>query len=220
MDNIALPYLEKVFHLEEAGFVEEAFRLFDKVLEVFEDNDAEMLLEKAKMRFRNGYERDALFDFVSAYAESGRDDIYELILEAYYYPNKDGLRETLQKNVQYLEGYSHYRNDNKDEDIEVSPIWQDEEWLVYVDKKEKTFSICLRDKKEFDKKTEQVVMVINEIWMEDIICLEANIQIKYKLLNKDLPIYMVYDSNYWTVFLQLNDIKGLLEKNRILFIVG
>ncbi len=220
MDNIALPYLEKVFHLEEAGFVEEAFRLFDKVLEVFEDNDAEMLLEKAKMRFRNGYERDALFDFVSAYAESGHDDIYELILEAYYYPNKDGLRENFQKNMQYLKRYSHYRNDYKDEDIEIAPIWQDEEWLVYFNKKKKVFSSILRDKKEFDKKTEQVAMAINELWIEDVVCLEANFQKEYKLLNMDLPLYMVYDRNYWVMFLQLNDIKRLLEKNRLVFLVG
>ncbi len=220
MNNMIEQYLDKILNFEELGYVSEALRLLDKLLEIFESDRERLIFEKAKMEFRNGYIKDALFDFVSAYAMSGRDDIYELILEVYYHPNSHELKKTFENNIQHLDGYLHYRNEFKDDNLEVVPIWQDEEWLLCLDIGKKIFSFCLRDKKGFDKKTEQVVMAINELWMEDILCLEANFQEGFKIVDSDLPMYMVYDRDYWTIFLQIYDIQGLLDKNRIVFLVG
>ena len=54
MEDIIVQYLDKMLAFEEAGYVDEALKLSDKILETFKSDQAEILFEVAKMKFRNG----------------------------------------------------------------------------------------------------------------------------------------------------------------------
>ena len=89
-------YLEKAFEMEEKGHVDEAIALIEQALSAFPEEKAVILLEKAKMEFRNGSYKEALLDFIESYGYTGEEEVFQLILEAYYLPNQDNLKNTFE----------------------------------------------------------------------------------------------------------------------------
>lgn len=219
MEPIVAQYLDKMLAFEEAGYVDEAMKLSDKILETFGLNHTEILFEVAKMKFRIGRVKEALLDFVDIYGRTGSIEIYELILEAYYLPNKEKLQQVYYNNMQSLKKYLHYRNDNKDV-IESVPIWQDEAIVLYANLKEKKIHIQIRITKDLKEEKDNILMLVNEFWMEDILEFERSYHISVEFMDADLPMYLVYDKDYWDVFVQIYDIKELISKNRVVFLVG
>ncbi len=67
MNELANRYLNKMLEFEEAGYVAEALELAEKVLAAFPDDRLPVLIEKAKLEFRNYLDRQALLDFIKAY---------------------------------------------------------------------------------------------------------------------------------------------------------
>jgi hypothetical protein len=212
--------LEKILGFEEAGYIGEALGFLERVLELFPEKKSEILFEKAKMEFRNRLDKKALLDFIAVYRMTGDDTLYELILEAYYSENKKELNGNYDKNIKKLEKYPHYRAEKKKRDIELIPIWQDSEVVVCADKIRKEFVIHTRDLKEVSVEKDKAAMLVNELWIEEIRKLEENYHIGLQFLDEDIPLYLVFDKEHWEVFLQLYDIKELLEKNRMVFLVG
>ncbi len=220
MDKLLAQYLDKALDFENAGYVEEAIALLEKVQETFPEREGQILLEKAKLEFRNQMDRAALLDFIVVYERTKEEELYELILEAYHGQNKEMLEENYCNNLQYLENYPHYRGMCRDEKFGIIPIWQDEEILIYVDTGNRSFQLCYRKPKEAAKRQEKIVLAVNELWMEDIQTLEGNFSINSQILDMEIPLYLVFDRVYWELFLQLYDIKDLLKKNRIVCLVG
>ncbi len=220
MEDIIVEYLNKALYFEEVGFVEQALRLLDKVLETFESDRLEILLEKAKMEFRNGMEKEALLDFVIIYNTSENEEIYDIILEKYYLPNEEKLRDIYYGNMERLKTYSHYRNATDGKQKDIVPIWQDNEMLMYLNLNEKEFAVHKRVFKEIDEEKDQVLIVANELWMEDIVRFEESYRMSEVFMDEDLPIYFFYDKDYWVIFMQLYDLEKLIRKNRVVFLVG
>lgn len=221
MDHACLTYLNRLIEIEEKGCFMEAMELIDKLLSAFPDDKTLILLEKAKMEFRNGCEKEALLDFISAYEMSGDGEIYELILEVYYEPNKDNFRQTFDKNVSLLKEYPHYRNEYKDAgEPEFMPIWQDEASMVCLDVCNKQFGIENRHVEMDLPMQSGIAMLLNELWMDDILQCEETCRIEEPFMDVELPFYLVFDQVYWMLFVQLYDMEPLLSKNRVVFLIG
>ena len=102
MDAKILKYLNKMIQYEEAGHADAAFILADKMLKAFPENTLDILLEKAKMEFRTGNEKDALLDFIKVYELSESAEIYDLIIEAYYEINEKVYIENYENNIRNM----------------------------------------------------------------------------------------------------------------------
>ncbi len=176
-------------------------------------------MEKAKLEFRNQMDKEALLDFISAYGITKDGSLYELILEAYYVQNERALEENYYNNLKRLKRYPHYR-ESEGEGKELLPIWKDDELIVYADRGNQCFTVNVRYVKEIVGKKDNAVMTVNEMWIEDICRIEESFCMNTPFLDMDFPVYVVFDEEYWKLFLRLYNIEGLLKKNRIVLLVG
>lgn len=221
MNELLIQYLNGMLEMEEQGHIEEALVLAEKISEIFFENRDIVLFEKGKLEFRNGYEKDALISFMEAYKISEKDEIFELILEAYYLPNKQKMEEFFLNNKKMLINYPYYRNTDVDEEIlEIFPIWQDDQMLICVDGNNKRFIIENRDKEKKMILKSQALLVVNEFWIDNILGYIKYSGIEEPFLDKEYPIYLVYDEYSWKLLIQLFDLKELLKTKRIVFLVG
>ncbi len=220
MNELLLQYIDKALKMEQKGYPEEAIQLLDKILTTFQESREIILLEKAKLEFRNGYDKKALLDFIIVYELLQNSDIYDLILEAYYIPNKDTLFQMYQNNIQFLREYPHYKNEYENEELEFIPIWQDNESLIYVNMKERRFDILKRRKLDDVLQEDIVAMLINELWKEDILKCEKSFRIEEAFMDMNNPLYLAFDRTYWELFIQLYDIEQFFTFKRIVFLVG
>lgn len=220
MDANILKYLNKMIEYEESGHADAAFILVDKMLEAFPKNTVDILLEKAKMEFRTGYEKEALLDFIKVYELSESADIYDLIIEAYYRPYENTYIENYENNIRIMEQYSHYRNQYGMKEINVLPVWKDDQICIYADDQVKCFQVCERTD-EIRTQENEIVFISNELWISKIrMCEEDSRQKQQMVLNRYLPLYLYYDESYWTLFCQLFDLDILAKLHRIVFLIG
>lgn len=221
MDNLLIHYLNKMLEMEEGGYINEAIILADKICETFPEDRTTILLEKGKMEFRNGHEKKALIDLIKAYEISKNDEIFHLILEAYYLPNKLKMNTIFLKNKELLNNYPHYRNEDIDNISDILPIWQDDEDLIWIDYNEKNFIVNRRKigvSKGISKN--EVILLANQLWLDVILeCVKCS-GIESPFLDEEYPIYLVYDRKSWILFMQIVDITALINIGRIVFLVG
>lgn len=220
MDALLLQYLDKALDMEEAGYTEQALALVEKMMATFVEHREMLLLEQAKMKFRNGYSKEALMDFIMLYESTRDEEVYELILEAYYAPNKEALDAVYKSNMELLKNYPNYRNSYEGEALSVFPIWQDDETVICVDPKEKQFAMSMRERREYSSEEDDVAMLVNELWLEEIWKCEENSRISHSFLGMELPMYLVFDKGCGALFMQLYQIADLLEKKRIVILIG
>lgn len=200
MDAKILKYLNKMIQYEEAGHADAAFILADKMLKAFPENTLDILLEKAKMEFRTGNEKDALLDFIKVYELSESAEIYDLIIEAYYEINEKVYIENYENNIRNMEQYPYYRNQYGTEEIAVLPLWKDDQICIYADDQVKCFQVCERTDEIWPQENE-IVFISNELWISKIqMCEEDTRQKQQLVLNRCLPLYLYYDQSYWTLF--------------------
>lgn len=220
MNELMKTYLGKTFEFETNGCIDEAIDLYSELLDVFPDSKEILLTEKAKMEFRNLRDKEALLDFIHAYAIGRNQDLYDLILEAYLNPNIEQLEEQYQKNIQLLQKYPFYKNDFDSDQLNVYTIWMDEEVICMVNVDERAFAAlpyCGYDEQEPE---ETIFMLINPLWLSEISYYKNIIKQKESLPNSEIPYYLVYDKNYWMLFVQIVDIKELLTEKRAVFLIG
>lgn len=213
-------YLNKALDLEEAGYVTEALLLMDKLITAFPQDQEALHLELAKMKYRNGNEKDALLDFIALYENAHAEEIYELVLEAYYIPKRKKLEALYQDNKKLLENYPLYRNFNHDSNVTVIPIWQDEAMIICVNLETKQFATAIYERNTYEFAPDTVVMIVNELWMDMLLDCEIHSRISTPFLDEQLPMYAAFDQIYWELFIQLYDLHELTEKERIVFLVG
>lgn len=220
MNDYLLKYVDKVLEYEERGFVDEAVYLCDKLIESVPDETEYLLTEKAKLEFRNHRDKDALLDFIRAYAITMDENLYHLILEAYLEPNKDELVKKYQENVRLLDTYPYYFYEADDGSLDLYVLWQDEEIICIVNTSEKTFG-CLERKADHEQKQEEMsVMIVNCLWNDDLLAVEQMTRIQEPFMDMENPCYLVYDYSFWKLVLQVCDIEDLTKSKRVVFLIG
>ncbi len=133
MEKTAAEYLEDVMACERAGQIGLAVKTMGILAQAFPVEREMILVECAKLKFRNWREKEALIDFIGIYRAYAREDIYGLILEAYYSPNEEFFEENFRRNERLLADYPYYRNAAGKCSRFVYPLWQDDESEIYVD---------------------------------------------------------------------------------------
>lgn len=222
MKEILGRYLDKILEFEEQGYLKEALELSEKLQETFSENEEALeliFLERGKLEFRAQADREALLDFIYAYEVLGNEEIYQLIMEAYFVPNQENFKTNYQNNRKLLKGYPHYRIRQDIEEPQIFPLWQDDEQLIYVDAEKREFRLCVRNRHEITSKPDTEILLVNEMWMDEIIAAEKACRKSLTLLDLDISFYMAYDEEYWMLFCQLYELSELIEKKRCVFLV-
>ena len=221
MNDLTL-YLKKVLEYEEKGFATEAVQLFDKILEAFPDDRDELLPEYAKLKYRSGLYKEALFDFIDAYQLTGEDSIYDLILEAYYQGNAKTYQSRYLDNCRALEDYPYcYSDMGCTEERRILPIWTEEGLLVWVDCENRAFS-CHKQPDVLETGFENTILsVVNEVWEKNLEWIERHFGKDENLpVGAKQPLYFIFDREYWELALQLIDFRQFMDTGRVVFLVG
>lgn len=216
----ALWYLNKALDMEETGYTQEALELMKKVISAFPDQWENLFLEQAKMKFRSGFEKEALLDFITLYENTENEEWYRLIMQAYYEPNLETLEQQFRNNLRLLEHYPHYSYRGQNAELTIFPLWQDEETIICINTKTKQFAITNHVRKEFESAPDTVVLLINKLWLTDILACEQTCQIREPFMDSNIPLYLAFDPIYWELFIQLYDLDVLLKKERIIILIG
>lgn len=218
-DNL-LRYMDKVLEYEERGFVDEAVYLCDKLLGCFSEETEYLLVEKAKLEFRNHRYKDALFDFIQAYSIKMDVNLYNLILDAYLEPNLDALQKKYQENLSLLDNYPFYYHEFNEDALDLYVLWQDEEIVWLVNTSKKTFG-CLERKVDYEQKQEEAsVMIVDCLWNDDLLRVEQMTRTQSAFMDMENPYYLVYDYNFWKLVLQVCDLEVLTTSKRVVFLIG
>lgn len=213
-------YLRKMLEFEEKGAGEAALALGEKIAGIFPDDMESILLETGKLKFRMEKDKEALLDFMNAYGVNKNQEIFNLILEAYVLPNQKNNIEQYHHNLELLKEYPYYDNVDPEEEIRFFPVWQDSTLLVCVDMAEKNFAMHTRREIPKLPGADERYLIQNEMWLETILQCEESCRISQALMSENIPMYLVYDMVYWILFLQLYDLQELMERKRIVFLVG
>ncbi len=213
-------YFNRVLEYEESGYITEAIQLLDKLVFSFPVNKAELLLEGAKLKYRNGIYEAALLNFMEVYRLTDDLSIFELVVEAYYKENSAEYLATYKKNQKLMQKYKYYYNNIKCvEKITILPLWISEELIVWADYSNHTFQVCYPTLTKLEL-SNTVIAVCNEVFKSKLIWLEQQSRLKEKLVHEDIPIYYIYDKGYWEFVLQSIDICSLLSIGRAVFLIG
>lgn len=220
MNTLVNQYLNKMLLMEEKGCVTEALQLINKIMQTFPEYRKEILFEKAKLEYRNNMDKNALIDLIMTFNLSEDQEIYQLILEAYYVPNKFILQETYQRNLELLKHYPYYMDIFEEVPRLYFPIWNDDKMLIYVNSSKKHFHIFERNLSDELPQPDQTIMMINEMWISTILQYENLNHIKSSFTDGEFPLYLFYDEIRWEIFLQLENVQQLIDRKRIVFFAG
>lgn len=214
-------YYSKILEYEERGFIQEALQLLDTVLSSFPDSRTEMLLEGAKLKYRNGFYEAAILNFVEAYQLTGDPYIYDLIIEAYYQGNCTECMETYKMNNRMLQTYKYFFcSEQLSEKPEVLPIWIGEGVVIWANSSSRMFQICHQVILPEMKYADTVLAVYNEINENNLDFLVENTRLTTKFLYEEIPIYFIYEKEYLEFVLQIMNIGKFIESRRVVFLVG
>lgn len=222
METSIETFLEKYEMFERAGYTEQADVLCKKLLEAFPDERNTILLRAAEVRLNNGRLRDGLIDLIRIYEEGADPDVYDTILYLFYFPNREERMEKYHGNLELLEKYPHYRKEENIADLQYGLLWQDEDILIGADleKREIKAYVRKRIKSAEELKPDHIALIVNELWMEDLLICEEKCRISASFMDADIPMYIAYDKEFWQLFLQECDVRCLAETGRVVFLAG
>lgn len=220
MEELLKQYLEKAITFEENGYVEEAIQLCEKCMQTFPEFQNEILLEIAKMNYRNGNQEEALAQFLQLFQNTGNIALRDLILEAYYGVQSQEYNSRYQENCRRLKSYSHfYGNRDRLEAGELCyyPVHVNENRIIFYDCREQMFDMVKRSQILIDESIDEVCLAENIVWMDDIMRLEKKTRNPHPFLDMENALLLVYQQKTWELLLQLLNLKELLELDRIVF---
>lgn len=222
MDERIIKYLDKALDLEEMGCIDEAVALYEKMTEAFPEYREEVYTEKAKLEFRNMREKEALLDFLRAYAVHQNAELYELVLEAFLKPNLEELQERYQKNGKLLRDYPFYKNDFETDELDVYVLWMDAQLVVMVNVTEKSFGVIPYKKHGELEQQERSLMLISHLWLEDLFYYKDKTKKAEPFMDQEIPFYLVYNRNDWMLFAQITDIEKVIGDaiKRVVILAG
>lgn len=216
MTEQLMVFLEKAYHFEENGYIDEAVQLCGKCIEAFPEYEDDINFEIAKMNCRNGNVDEALVQFLMLYQKTGDDIVSDLILEVYYKSQCEGWREQYEKNCRLLETYAHYFGTKPPQEVQYYPIWVSETKLIYFNLAEKHFCITDRCHIEFQEAADTVLIAEDLLWLEDILQVEKMSRQKTPFMDGENALLLVYQKETFQLLLQLLDLTEIIALDRII----
>ncbi len=221
MEHQLNQFMVKAFEFEENGCIKEALLLCEKCIQAFPEYKDDIELEIAKMYYRNGNKEKALLQLLGLLKRSQRNDILQLILDAYYYNDMQKYFKQYQDNCQQLEKYPYYFGEKISgnvNEIRFFPLLSGEKAVYYYDKKEKVMKAVPRMKTSQEQLKDAVCAAFHILCKEDILLIEEATRKKNPYMDNENAILLVYSKETWELFLQLLDVRELAEYDRMIFL--
>ena len=195
-----------------------AIEILEQSMKDFPENKEVISLQLAQIYFRDREDLRALETFKSCYNNSKSEEILQFLLHCYYEPNSEEYKKEYNNNKKYINSYKYFYGEIPDfKDIKEKILWHDKKQIIYYndDQISKIESII----SEHSSKRE-IMLVINEWNINNILEYERRTKQEFKILTSEVPMYLYYDEHIFSIMLQYIEIKRIIEKNRIVIIVG
>ncbi len=221
--------LEIALQSEKEGNFNTALSCFNKALDSHPADILTIMFEMSCFLFRTGQYADALDSMIQCHKGGfKKDEIEEIIMEAYYAPNIDEFANQYHQNVSLLKKYDGC-------EISDFPTFEELTYKV-IPFSEKKYTIFNKDKRIFTTiidsssqtldiafNSKQIYMIKNEYNIANLTALEK--QTKQDNTNSfsttQLPIFLVYDNkDIFLEHLQILTLALLCDNNRLIFLFG
>ncbi|MEW6181627.1 MAG: glycosyltransferase [Bacillota bacterium] len=190
--------------------------------------DQDVLYYGGLFLFKMGKYDQALDLFVKCYSsksltEELKEELLSQLLAAYYEPNAEGLKKTYETNVKNLLAYefNYLKSFPSFEDLPFICIPRNDSSYFVFDKATKIFLKVLDLQNESDESStlakEECVLAIDIYEKEKLLAIHEK-TFKPALNGIKIPIYLVWtDPVTMQVYLQLEDFRPIIEKQRFVF---
>lgn len=210
--------INKAFDLEEAGHFEEAVILCQKCAQEFPEHQSEIEIEIAKMNYRNGREEVALLQLLQLYDQTKEQEILEFVLEVFYYSCQEEYDRQYQENCSHLENYAYFYGETKElELLRYYPIYVGEQNIWYYDSEAGRFGRIQRYEIVEEEVVDCVYLSRDLLWLEEILKLEKHSRMQKPFMDMENSLLLVYRRETWELLLQILDLRGLMDLDRIVF---
>jgi len=191
-------------------------------------NDKEVLSYSAIFLFKKGDYENALDLFVQAYShpdqwEDTREDLFNHIIDAYYQPYEETLKNTYLNNVQALRAYEHNCIPYHEafEDLSYLCIPRNESESYIWDKRTKSFSeLLVIDKTitSYQVAIDDCVVGVNLFDLSKLQSLMEQTRNPAWIDNIKVPVYIVWrDNKKMQQYLQLVNYATIIQLQRAVF---
>lgn len=218
---------ENAMNFEKLGQADAAISMLRGIVLLTEEKNQRVFLELAEMEYRNGYEKEALNDFIHIYERTGDSAVRSRILEYYYEPKRAELSATAEANIQRLKEYALYCGPYEVPVTKIYPVWKEEGTIIGYDRDGRSFVTYEIQEQTYasegnnTRESHRGPMLINALFAEEILDAEQRIRVVDPINEEeDRPVYVGYEEKYWGLFLRSCDIDAVLEPNRLFLIAG
>ncbi len=210
--------IKSVQTFAETGFLKEALQMLDALEKAFPQNVCEILNLKAEILLICGAKKDALLVWINLLENYDDENAYECIIKNFLELGEDSFDNNYIENIKLLSDYKDVYGEFGT-GIKWKIIWFDEDIVIAID--QETRKIC--GNKIFLLDIEKVKKA--PVFIEGALCtkqiepiLEAT-ELETAVNGMGYAVVLAYSDWEWQIFLQINDIKGILESKRIVFVV-
>lgn len=197
-----------------------AIEILEQSLNEFTENQEMILLELAKLYFEAGEDLKALERFMICYNYSKNEEILKFLLYCYYEPNIEEYKK-IYNDTQCVKKYKYFYGELLDfKDINIKILWHDEKKIIYYSSNEILkieFNIENLDKSSL---RDQIIILINEFNFNKVLECEETTKKDSNYLTSEIPMYLYYDEENFSIASQLMEFQKIIEKKRIAIIVG
>lgn len=197
-----------------------AIEMLEQAIIDFEDNQYIILLELSKIYFENKQYLRALEKFMIYYNYSKDKQILNFLLECYYEPNSDEYRKVYNENKN-IKNYKYFYGKMPEfKYIESKILWHDKKIIIYYYFDEIIKIEFNNDDSDKSDMKNEIVILINQYDLNTILEYEEVTKRDFNFLTMKIPMYLYYDEQFFLVISQLVEFRTVIEKDRIVIIVG
>lgn len=195
-----------------------AIKILEKSMYDFPEKQDIILLELAKIYFKDQQYLKALERYMVCYNYSKNDEILNFLLYCYYEPNIEEYKKIYDNNMMNIKNYKYfYGNIIAFEDIKEKILWKDEKQIIYYNNNE----ILRIEINIFDDNLDNNIVILSNEWnISNILECEKKTRNKSNFLTLEVPMYLYYDETIFFIVTQLMKFQGIIENRRVVIIIG
>lgn len=196
----------------------EAIKILEQAIKDFPEKEELILLQLAQIYFRERQDLKALELFMNCYNNSKSEEILQFLLYCYYEPNVDDYKKMNNSNIEYLKNYKYFYGDiGEFKEVAEKILWYDKKQIISYRNQE----VCKIESSKFDYNSKnKLVILINEFSIDNILLYEKATKVELNVETAEVPMYLYYDEQVFSIVTQLLDFSKIVKKNHIVIIVG
>lgn len=210
--------IEEAWQYSENENNKKAIEILEQAKNDFLEYEEHILLQLGDIYFRDRQDLKALEAFMICYNNSKSEEVLQFLLNCYHEPNIEEYKNRYYSNMEHVNSYKHFYGDVTDfKAIKEKILWQDENLIIYYRNHE--ILKMETDLSNYDLNN-KIIIAINEWNINSILKYEKITKIELNILTAEIPMYLYYDEQIFSIVNQLIEFQRIIEKNRIAIIVG